>query len=73
MPLRSPFLHAFVGFSHVKILNMFSMQALKNNPESMPPHMSLSNNYIGNSGRVALREALEDIFEIYEIEMELAL
>jgi hypothetical protein len=52
---------------------MFSMQALKNNPESMPPHMSLSNNYIGNSGRVALREALEDIFEIYEIEMELAL
>jgi hypothetical protein len=46
------------------------LQALKNNPENMPTSVGLTMNYISNAGRTALKEALEDIFELYEKEME---
>lgn len=42
------------------------MQAMKNNPESMPDTLLLTQNYITNAGKVAMNEALEDMWDLYE-------
>jgi hypothetical protein len=52
-----------------RLNSLVSVQALKNNPENMPSFLVLTQNYIGNAGRTALKEALEDIFDLYEVEM----
>jgi hypothetical protein len=42
---------------------------MKNNPDSMPALLLLTQNYISNAGKVAMKEAMEDMFDLYEKEM----
>jgi hypothetical protein len=50
-----------------------SMQAMKNNPESIPDTLLLTQNYITNAGKVALTEAMEDMWDLYEKEVSIDL
>lgn len=45
------------------------VQAMKNNAENMPATLLLTQNYISNAGKVAIKEAMEDMFDLYEREM----
>jgi hypothetical protein len=49
------------------------MQAMKNNPESIPDTLLLTQNYITNAGKVALTEAMEDMWDLYEKEVSIDL
>lgn len=42
---------------------------MKNNAENMPATLLLTQNYVSNTGKVAIKEAMEDMFDLYEREM----
>ena len=44
---------------------------MKNNPESMPDMLLLTQNYISNAGKVAMKEAMEDMIDLYEKEISI--
>lgn len=39
---------------------------MKNNPDNLPEELQLQQNYIGANGRAALKEAMEDVYELYD-------
>jgi hypothetical protein len=45
------------------------LQAIKNNAEAVPALILLQQNYMGNAGRTALKEALEDAYDMFQVEL----